>query len=127
MRGDNADRFAEFHELTGRKIASVAKRANAAPAFARQDRANLQALDADLLQIRRDRFVDELVRFHDLLFLFDRIDNRFTAHATDDARREIDDFFVAFVNRSNDDAVHRAAILSLMITSCDASTSLRVR
>ena len=56
-----------------------------------------------------DCFVDQLIRLHDF-FLRHRIDHRFAADATDDARREIDDFFVAFVDRTDDDAVDRAAI-----------------
>ena len=42
LRGNDADRFAELHELPGRQVASIALRANAAPAFAGQHRANLQ-------------------------------------------------------------------------------------
>ena len=49
LRGDDADRFAELHELAGRQIASVAMRADAALAFASQHRADLELLDADLL------------------------------------------------------------------------------
>ena len=109
LRGNDADRFAELHELPGREITSVTLRAHAAPAFAGQHRANLQTLHADLFDGRRDVLVDQLVRLHDLL-LRDRINHRLAAHATDDARREIDDFFVAFVNRFDRDAVHRAAI-----------------
>ena len=41
----------------------------------------------------------------------DRILDRLAADAADDARREIDDFFVAFVDRADDDAVDGAAIL----------------
>ena len=67
LRGDDADRFAELHELPGRQIAAVAMRANAALAFAGQHRANLHALDADLLDRRGDWFVDQLVRLDDLL------------------------------------------------------------
>ena len=109
MRGDNADRFAELHELAGRQIASVALRANAASAFAGQHRTNLQLSTPTLLNRGGNRFVDQLIRLDDLL-LRHRINDRFAADATDDAGREIDHFFVAFVNRSNHDAVHRSAI-----------------
>src|SRR5205814_9450484 len=94
LRGNNADRFAEFHELAGRQVAAVAHRADATSAFTSEDRANLQTLDADLLDRRRDMLVDQLVRLHDLLFR-NRIDDRLAAHATDDARPAIDHFFVA--------------------------------
>src|SRR5437588_990792 len=53
--------------------------------------------------------IDELVRLYDFL-LRHRIDHRLAADAADDARREIDDFFVALVNRADGDAVYRAAI-----------------
>ena len=43
-------------------------------------------------------------------FFGDRIDDRLAADAADDAGREIDDFFVAFVDRLDRDAVDRAAI-----------------
>ncbi len=35
LRGDDADRFAELHELAGRQVAAVALRADAALAFRR--------------------------------------------------------------------------------------------
>src|SRR4051812_15470197 len=85
-------------------------RTDSAAAFARQDRTNLQAFDADLHQVVRDLLVDQLVRFDDLLFLLDRVRNGFAAHATNDARGEVDYFFVAFVDGTNRDAVNRAAI-----------------
>src|SRR3982074_237277 len=98
LRSNDADRFAKFHKLSGGKIAPVAHRANAAATFAGEHRTNLQLLDADALQIVRDFFVDELVSFDDFLFLFDRIDNRFATDAADNARGQIDNFFVAFIN-----------------------------
>ena len=55
LRGDDADRFAELDELPGRQIAPVALRADAALAFAGEHRANLEALDADLLDRRGGR------------------------------------------------------------------------
>ena len=69
----------------------------------------MRLLDADLVDRSGGRFVDQLVRLHDHL-LRHRILDRFAADAADDAGREVDDFFVAFVNRAHDDAVDRAAI-----------------
>ena len=109
LGGDDADRFAEFHELAGRQVASVALRANAAAGFAGEDRANLEALDADLLDGCRRRLIDELVRLDDLL-LRHRIRDGFATDAANDTSRKIDHFFVAFVNRFHRDAVPRAAI-----------------
>ena len=42
LRGDDADRFAELDELAGREVAAVAMRADAALAFAGEDRADLE-------------------------------------------------------------------------------------
>src|SRR4029077_1472421 len=79
-------------------------------AFAGQNRADLQTLNADTLQLPSDLLVDELVRFNNLLLLVDRVGNGFAADATDDSLAKIDDFLVTLVNRANDDAVDRAAI-----------------
>ena len=56
-------------------------------------------------------FVDELIRFDDLLLFLDRIDNRLATDASDNARGQIDNFLVALVNGTNRDAVHRSAII----------------
>ena len=78
LRGDDADRFAQLHELPGRQVAAVAMRADAAPAFAGEHRANLDALDADLLDRRGACLVDLLIRLDDFL-LRHRIDDRLAA------------------------------------------------
>src|ERR1041385_6581996 len=48
LRGNDADGFAEFHELPGGEVASVTMRANAAACFAGEDGTNLETLDPDL-------------------------------------------------------------------------------
>ena len=111
LRGDNADGFAELDQLAGGQVASVALCADAAPAFAREHRANLELLDADALQLHRDLLVDELVCFDDFFPFIHWVGDRFAAYAANDALAEIDDFFVAFVNGAHDDAVDRAAIV----------------
>src|SRR6266404_3766118 len=111
LGSDNSDCFAHFDELTGGEIASVTHPANPAPAFAGQHGTNLQGLHADALQVSGDLLVDELVRFDNLLLLLDRVRNRLATHAADDALAKVDDFFVALINRADDDSVNRAAIL----------------
>src|SRR5205823_13280555 len=83
LGGDDADRLAKLHELSRRQVAPVTLRANAAPGFAGQHRANLETLDADFLDGRRGWLIDQLIRFDDLL-LRHRIRNRFATNATDD-------------------------------------------
>src|SRR3954471_2331849 len=61
LRRDNTHRFAELHVLTGRQVASITHGADSASAFARKDRANLQAFHADLLDRCGNMLVDELV------------------------------------------------------------------
>ena len=110
MGCDNSNRFAHFHVLAGGQIPSVTHSANAATAFAGQDRADLQALYTDALQICRDFLVDELVGFDDLFLLVHWVRDRFAADAADDSLGKIDNFLVALVNRADDDPVNGAAI-----------------
>ena len=53
LGGDDADRFAAFHQPAGGQVAAVAELANAAPRFAGQHRADLDALDTGRLNLRR--------------------------------------------------------------------------
>src|SRR5438552_9002506 len=110
LSGNNSNRFAHFHILAGGQISSVTHSANAATAFARQHRADLQALYTDALQICRDFLVDELVGFDDLLLLVHWVRDCFAANAADDSLGKIDNFLVALVNRADDDSVYGAAI-----------------
>src|SRR5262249_46658406 len=107
--GDDSNRFAELHELPGRQVTAVTMRADSAAAFTSEHRTNLKLLDADALQFGRNLFIDRLVRLDDLL-LRHGIDHGFTTDATDDSSREVNLFFVPFVDRTNCDAVHCAAI-----------------
>ena len=88
-----------FTELAGRQVAAVAMRADAALAFAGQHRANLELLDADLFDLGRDWLVDHLVRLDDLLLR--STGSTIVSQLTRPMMRvaEIDDFFVAFVDR----------------------------
>ena len=100
LRSNDADCFAQLHELARGKIAAIAHRANAATALAGKHRTNLQALYADSLKLRRDLLVDELVCLDDLLLLVDRVYDRLATDAPNDALAEIDDFLFAFINRA---------------------------
>ena len=67
-------------------------------------------LHPDALQVVRDRFVDQLIRFDDFLFLFDRIYHGLATNAPDNASGQIDDFFIAFIDRLHGDAINRSTI-----------------
>src|SRR5262245_43997308 len=84
-------------------------RAHSAATFAGENGTDLQLLNANFFNRCGDLFVDQLIRFHDL-FLRHRIDHGFAADAADDSGREINHFFVPFVDGANGDAVGRAAI-----------------
>src|SRR5262249_24124647 len=108
---DNAYCFAELNKLTRRQIASITHRAHTAPALTSENRTNLQTLHAHPLKLRSDLFVNQLIRFDDLLFLIHRISNRLATYASDYALAEIDYFFIALVNRAHHNPVYRTAIL----------------
>ena len=65
LRGDDADRFAALHQAAGGQVAAVAELANAALGFAGQHRADLDALDTGLFDLRRQVFGDLLVGVDD--------------------------------------------------------------
>ena len=111
MRGDDPDRLAQFNELAGSEIPPITHRANAPTTFAGEHGTNLQLFHANSLQVRRNLFVDQLVRFYDPLFLVDRIDNRLTADPINNPLAEINNFFVSLVDRAYDNAIDRAAVL----------------
>src|SRR5207302_7925849 len=110
---NNSSRFAHFHKLAGREVASVTHSADASPAFASQDRPDFQAFHTNSLQVRRNFFVDQLIRFDDLLFLVDRVRDRFTADAPNNSLGKIDNFLVALINRAHDDSIYGAAIFQV--------------
>src|SRR5206468_11218151 len=110
LRGDDADSFTELHKIAGSQVPTVAHRAYAPAALACEDRADLELLDANALQIGRDPLVDVLICLNDLFLFLHRIGDRFAAHPTNDALPKIDHFLVAFIDRAHHDAVHRSAI-----------------
>src|SRR5882724_1616109 len=110
LRSDDADCFAKLHKLTRGKIAAIAHRANAATTLARKHRANLQALYPNSLKLRRDFLIDELVCLNDFLPLLDRVCDRLTTDATNNALAKIDNLLIALINRAHHNSVYRAAI-----------------
>ena len=52
-----------------------------------------------------------MVRFDDLLFFVHRVGDCFAAHTPNDTLAEVDDFLVAFVNRTHHNAVYGSAIV----------------
>src|SRR5437879_3191748 len=84
--------------------------ANSAATFASEHRANLELLHANTLQLGRDLLVDELIRFDDLFLFLYRIYHRLATDTSNDARGQIDNFFVALVDRAYNDAVDSPAI-----------------
>ena len=98
MGCDNPYRFAKLNELAHSQIAPIAHCADAPATLTGKNRTNLQALDAHSLKIRSDLFIDQLIRFDDLLLFVHRISDRFAAYASDNALTKIDYFFVALVN-----------------------------
>ena len=67
LRGDDADREAEFDEFAGGQVAAVAVGADAAARLAGQHRADLHLLDAGILHFGGLVFVDDVVHVeHDV-------------------------------------------------------------
>src|SRR5258708_3829402 len=94
LRGDDADRFAQFDHAAGSEIAAIAKRANAAAGFAGEHRTDAHALDTRALHLVRQLFGDFLVHVNnDAAFeVLDLVER----NAADDAVAERLDFNAGF-------------------------------
>ena len=108
LRGDDADGFAQLDHAAGGQVAAVAAGADAAPGFAGEHGANLDALDARGLNGVGQLFGDFLVDLDDdvafvVLDLFER-------NAAHDAVAQRLDFDARFEDRLDVNAVRRAAI-----------------
>ncbi len=108
LRGDDADRFAQFDHAPGGQVAAVALGANAAPGFARKHGANLDALDARRLNGVGELFGDFLVDLDDdvAFVVFDLVER----NAADDAVAQRFDFDARFEDRFDVNALDGAAI-----------------
>src|SRR4029453_5781094 len=93
------------------QIAAIAHGAHASSALTGKNRTNLQALHANTLKLRRDLFINQLIRFDDLFFLVHWVSDGFTTYATDNALAKIHYFLVALVNRAHQDAIYSNAAL----------------
>ena len=108
LRGDDADRFAEFDHAAGGQVAAVAAGANSAAGFAGEHGANLDALDAGGLNGVGQLFADFLVDVDDdvAFVVFDLVER----NAANDAVAQRLDFDAGFEDRLDVDAVGGAAI-----------------
>ena len=108
LRGDDADRFAEFNHAARSEVAAVAQRANTAAGFAGEHGANADALDTGGLNRVGKLFGDFLVDVNDdvafeVLDLVER-------NAANDAVAQRFDFDAGFDDGFDVDAVGGAAI-----------------
>ena len=110
LRGDDADRQAEFDHLAGGQVAAVAVGADAAPRLAGQHRADLHLLDAGVLDFGGLVFVDDVVDVeHDVAG--HRVDDLLERDAADDAVAQRLDDLAALDDGPGLDAVDRAAVV----------------
>src|SRR5688572_2110665 len=110
LRGDDADGQPELDQPAGREVAAVAALADAAAGGAGQHRADLYLLDAGILDVGRQLFVDLLVEVENQAAL-DRVDDLLERDAADDAVAQRLDDLAAFDDGPRLDAVQRAAIV----------------
>src|SRR5262249_21971867 len=109
LRRDDADGLAQLHGLARGQVAAVALRADAAPRRAREHRADLDLLDARVLNGRRELFVDLVVHVDDRVAA-ERVGDPLERDAADDAVAQRLDDLARLDDRARLDAVERAAI-----------------
>ena len=108
LRGNHANRFAEFHHTARCEVAAVAQRANTAAGFAGEHGANSHPFDARGLHGIGQLFSDFLVDFDDYVS-FEVLD-LVERNATHDAVAQRLDFDAGFDNRLDVNAFVRAAV-----------------
>src|SRR6185369_7843977 len=113
LGGDDADRFTEFDQATGREVAAVAMDADALLAFAGEHRADADAINAGIVDIAGLVLVDFFIRTNEEFFRVRRIDDVIARESAHEAVREFHDFVFAFINRADGNAVGGAAIFFL--------------
>src|SRR5439155_21963719 len=84
LRGDDADRFADLHQLAAGEVAAVAAAADSATRLAREHRTDLHLLDARFLNRIRQIVGDLVVLGHEQI-AGERIVDILLRHAADDA------------------------------------------
>src|SRR5512147_406320 len=110
LRGNDADRLADIYELAAAEVSAVAHLADAAKRLAREHRADLDAIDAGLLDPLDEVLVD-LPLGADDHFLGDRVLHIFGRNPTEEALGERLDDLAAFDEGADDDAVRRSAVV----------------
>jgi hypothetical protein len=110
LRRDDADGLADLDHLARREHAAVAEAADAALRLARENRPDLDALDAGLLD-SRGQLLGDLVADADDLLLGQRIEDLLLADAADDAVAQRLERVAALHDRRDRDAVGGAAVL----------------
>ena len=116
LRREDADRLAHVHHVHGGQVAAVAHPADAAPGLAGEHRANLDLLDAGVLDGVRGLLVDQLAGLHQQLRIsvlveLVRIEDIFSRDAAEDALLQRLDDVLAFLQRSDLEAEDGSAIL----------------
>ena len=120
LSGDDADRFAAFHQTAGCEVASVTKDANAALRFAGEHGTDLHALDTGGLNAVGELFGDFFVNANDhvafeiaLIFLRhtanDTVAQRFDDLARFDDWLNVDAFRSAAIGFADDDVLRHVA------------------
>jgi hypothetical protein len=110
LRGQDADRLADVDHLHGRQVAAVALLADAALRLARQHRADLDRLDAGVLDRVGRLLVDQLAGLDEQLAV-DRVVDVLERDVADDAVLQRLDDVLALLERGHLDAEDRAAVL----------------
>ena len=126
LGGDHADRLADIDRRAAGEIAPVAFAADAMLALADQRRADVDRLDADLVDPQRRGLVDQLA------FLGDHVaglgvDHVFGRGAAEDALAERGDDRAALDDRAHVERVLGPQSSSTTTQSCETSTRRRVR
>ena len=104
LRRNNANGLTDLDHLAGGEVAAVALHADTATRFARQHGANLDLLDARILDFAGEVFVDLVVDVDDRVAL-ERIGDPLQRHAADDAVAQRLDVLAAFDDGPRLDAV----------------------
>ena len=110
LGGDDADRFTELDQRSGREVATVAMAANAVLAFASEHRANANAIQASNVNALGLDLVNFFVRFDEEFLRAGRIDDVVAGKTANQTVGDFDHFVFAFKHGGNPDAVRGAAI-----------------
>ena len=99
LRGDDADRLAEFDERAGGQVATIAMHADAVLAFAGQHRADAHAVNAGGFNALGLVLVNFLVGANEKFLRVRRVDDVVARKPADKPVGKLDHFVFAFVTR----------------------------